>query len=132
MQISWQAHLMLIWRSLAISFLLKTMFHKSISLLLHCVKIVQIRSFFWSVFSRIWTEYGDLLRKSPHSVQMRENTDQKKLFILTIFTQYWKRKVFKTQNTKTFFPVPVNFLAGAFDAYLKKFNSFIPLENDVS
>ena len=23
-----------------------------------CVKSVQIRSFFWSVFSCIWTEYG--------------------------------------------------------------------------
>ena len=33
--------------------------------------------FFWSVFSRIWTEYGDLGRKSPYSVQVRENTDQK-------------------------------------------------------
>ena len=29
----------------------------------HCVKSVQIRGFFWSVFSRIRTEYGDLLRK---------------------------------------------------------------------
>ena len=28
----------------------------------HCVKSVQIRSFFWSVFSCIRTEYGDLLR----------------------------------------------------------------------
>ena len=26
----------------------------------HCVKSVQIRSFFWTVFSRIRTEYGDL------------------------------------------------------------------------
>ena len=26
----------------------------------HCVKSVQIRSFFWSVFSCIRTEYGDL------------------------------------------------------------------------
>ena len=26
----------------------------------HCVKSVQIRSFFWSVFSCTWTEYGDL------------------------------------------------------------------------
>ena len=26
--------------------------------ILHCIKSVQIRSFFWSVFSRIWTEYG--------------------------------------------------------------------------
>ena len=29
----------------------------------HCVKSVQIRSFFWSVFSRIWTEYGQI---RPH------------------------------------------------------------------
>ena len=29
----------------------------------HCVKKVEIRSFSCSVFSRIWTEYGDLLRK---------------------------------------------------------------------
>ena len=27
--------------------------------------------------SRIRTEYGDLLHKSPYSVQMRENTDQR-------------------------------------------------------
>ena len=27
---------------------------------LHCVKSVQIRSFFWSAFSCIQTEYGDL------------------------------------------------------------------------
>ena len=26
----------------------------------HCVKSVQIRSYFWSVFSSIQTEYGDL------------------------------------------------------------------------
>ena len=32
--------------------------------LLHCVKSVQIRSFFWSVFSCIRTEYGDLRSKS--------------------------------------------------------------------
>ena len=31
--------------------------------------------FFWSAFSRIWSEYGDLLCKSPYSVQMRENWD---------------------------------------------------------
>ena len=27
----------------------------------HCVKSVRIRSFFWSVFSRIKTEYGKIL-----------------------------------------------------------------------
>ena len=31
----------------------------------HCAKIVQIRRFFWSVFSCIRTEYGDLRSKSP-------------------------------------------------------------------
>ena len=30
---------------------------------LHCVKSVQIRSYFWSVFSCIRTEYGDLRSK---------------------------------------------------------------------
>ena len=32
---------------------------------------------FWSLFSRIRIEYGEILRISPYSVQMRENTDQK-------------------------------------------------------
>ena len=43
----------------------------------HCVKSVQIRSFFWSVFSCIRTEYGDLRSGSPYSVRMQENTDPK-------------------------------------------------------
>ena len=33
--------------------------------------------FFWSVFSRVRTEYGEILRISPYSVRMPENTDQK-------------------------------------------------------
>ena len=33
--------------------------------------------FFWSVLSRIWTEYEHLLYKSLYSPYMRENTDQK-------------------------------------------------------
>ena len=31
---------------------------------------------FWSVFSRIRTEYGEILRISPYSVRMWDNTDQ--------------------------------------------------------
>ena len=31
--------------------------------IIHCVKSVQIRSFFWSVFSRIQTEYGEMRSK---------------------------------------------------------------------
>ena len=64
--------------------------------------------FFWSVFSRIQTEYGDLQSTSPYSVQIRENTYQKKLHIQafyavifqTIFRRlypadcFWSMKVF--------------------------------------
>ena len=39
-----------------------------ILILQHCVKSIHIRSYFWSAFSCIRTEYGDLLRKSPYSV----------------------------------------------------------------
>ena len=52
---------------------------------LHCVKSVLIRSFFWSVFFCIRTEYGDLLRKSPYSVRIQENTEQKKTPYLDTF-----------------------------------------------
>ena len=31
---------------------------------------------FWSAFSRIRTEYGEILRISPYSVRMRENADR--------------------------------------------------------
>ena len=56
--------------------------------LIHCVKSGQIRSFFWPAFSCIWTEHRDLLRKSPHSVRIQENADQKKLRNWTLFTQW--------------------------------------------
>ena len=52
----------------------------------HNVKSAQRRSFSWSVFSRIWTEYRHLLCKSPYPGQIRENTDQKNLRICTFLT----------------------------------------------
>ena len=53
----------------------------------HCVKSVQIWSFFWSLFFRIRTEYRHWLSKSSYSVRIRENTDQRKLCIWVLFTQ---------------------------------------------
>ena len=41
------------------------------------MKSLQIRSFFWTAFSRIRTEYEEI----------RENVDQKKIRIWTLFTQ---------------------------------------------
>ena len=52
-------------------------FSLSINLCLHCVKIVQMRSFFWSVFSCIRAEYGDIRSKSQYLVRIQENTDHK-------------------------------------------------------
>ena len=45
-------------------------------MLFHCVKSVQIRSCFWSVFSCIRTKYGDLQCRSPYLARIQENTDQ--------------------------------------------------------
>ena len=44
-----------------------------------CLKIIQIRSFFWSLFSRIQTEYGEILRISGiqfecGKIQIRKNS----------------------------------------------------------
>ena len=56
------------------------------------MKSVQIWSFFWSAFSRMWTEYVKIRSISPDSVRMLENTDQKKLRIWTLVTQWQKGK----------------------------------------
>ena len=61
------------------------------------IRIGTIWSFFWSVFSCIWTEYGEIRSISPYSVRMWENTDQKKLRILTLFTQWWFRRLHSWQ-----------------------------------
>ena len=53
-----------------------------------CVKSIQIRIFLWSVISHIRTEYGEILHISLYSVRMRENTEQKKFRIWTLFTQW--------------------------------------------
>ena len=36
--------------------------------------VILVRIF--PTFPHIWTEYGEILRMSPYSVQMRENADQ--------------------------------------------------------
>ena len=59
----------------------------TICTLTHCMKSVPIRSFLWSLFSCVRTEYGDLLHNSPCRARIHENTDQKKLRIWTLFTQ---------------------------------------------
>ena len=64
-----------------------------------CAKSVQIQSFFWSVFSRIRTEYGEIFRISPYSVRMRKNTDQEKPRIWRHFTQCFPDNFVKFSET---------------------------------
>ena len=85
-----------IWVVLGVVLQVKTIFHamkriikvihvfvRSSFYWLHCVKSVQIRSFFWPAFSCIQTEYGDLWKCS---VRVQENVYQKKLRMWTLFT----------------------------------------------
>ena len=69
---------------------------------LHRLKSVQIRSFFWPVFSHTRAEYGDLLFKSPYSARIRKNTDRKKLRIWTLSCsdQYETAKKYMTGAIK--------------------------------
>ena len=54
-----------------------------ISLTLHLKQLTSLREkcpyleLFWSRFSRIWTEHGEILLIALYSVRMRENGDQK-------------------------------------------------------
>ena len=74
----------------------------------HCVKSVQIRSFFWSVFSRIQTEYWQIVRISPYSVRMRGNTDQKN----SLFGYLSSYAVWMQENTDQ-----KNFICGHFSVF---------------
>ena len=56
----------------------------------HCVKNCPGTEFFWSVFSRIWTECRDLQSKCPYLVRIRENPDQNEKSIAKIkHTNVW-------------------------------------------
>ena len=46
----------------------------------HCVKCVQIRSFFWSVFSRIRTEYGEIVSLRIQSEYRKKRTRKYSIF----------------------------------------------------
>ena len=66
-------------------------FSAKLFLKIRCAKSVQIRNFFWSVFSRIRTEYGAILRISPYSVRVWDYMDRNKIRIWTLFTQWFPR-----------------------------------------
>ena len=78
-------------------------------LLLSLPEKCQIRSFFWSVFSRIRSEYGEIRRISPYSVRMRENTDQKKtpylntFHVVYLFVSFWHFSPYLLANDLIFF-----------------------------
>ena len=62
--------------------------------------------FFWSVFFRIWTEYGKLFRISLYSVQMRKNIDQENSeyghFSRSLSFQNWLKAFAFTKQISSF------------------------------
>ena len=89
MNYKWKEFTCILFSVLTFEFLrTKSLIYSFFFLSTHSVKSVQKQSFFWSVFSRIQTEYSDILRISPYSVRMWENTDQEKLRIWTLLTQW--------------------------------------------
>ena len=61
------------WSSFVFLTIWSLLFEHSSNFNVHCVKSVQIRSFFWSLFSCIRTEYGELL------VNLRIESEYKKM-----------------------------------------------------
>ena len=71
--------------------------------------------FFWSIFPRIWTACGDLQSKSPYSIRMQENTDQKNsecgpflrsVLIAKSYIFMAKTGIFISTKIKKTYPVP--------------------------
>ena len=60
---------------------------------LHSLKSVQMRSYFWSVFSCIRTEYGDLLRKSLFSPNAGKHGPEITLYLDTFHAVLNKREI---------------------------------------
>ena len=81
-------------------FFLKIRIYSALHIPIHCVKSVQTRSFFWSVFSRIRTEYRDLRSKSPYSSRILENADQKKNSVFGHFSH--RDLLYENWNIQTF------------------------------
>ena len=54
--------------------------------------VILVRIF--PTFPHIWTEYGEILRMSPYSVQMREKCGPEKLRIRALFYSALKVKYF--------------------------------------
>ena len=61
---------------------------------------------FWSAFSRIWTEYGEILCISPYLAQMWENVDQNNSkyghFLCSVRFQYFEMIPIKLSNSKVY------------------------------
>ena len=97
------------WNYLYYNFLIKVFLFLSSS---HCVKSVQIRSYFWAVFSCIRTEYGDLrsrIRTRNNSVFFTQCPDCKTdgitscIIIYVIHIHCCQPKVFRKKDVLKIF-----------------------------
>ena len=68
----------------------------------HCAKkSLQIRSFFWSVFSGIWTEYGKIrTRKSSVFGHFSRSASVLKCILFSKLAAKWNKKLLKAKTGK--------------------------------
>ena len=75
------------WNRLIWSIILRKHFSKDICKKFSKREKCPYLEFFWSVLSRIWEEYREMLRISPYSVRMPKNYGLENLRIRTLFPQ---------------------------------------------
>ena len=96
---------------------LKITLHKFSRCDTHCVKSVQIRSFFWSIFSRIRTEYGEIrTRKNSVFGHFSRSVNS-----CVIFWNYYITRSFK--YVLTHFVINIAF-CNKIDSFCNKIDAF--------
>ena len=78
--------------------------------------------FFWSVFSRIRTEYREIRSISPYSVRIQAYTEQKKLRILETFHAVIERKSNQTYAYAKYVKLIFENIISGIQLYNKKYH----------
>ena len=79
----------------------------------HCVKSIQIQSFFWSVFPRIRNDYGKIRTGKTPYLDTFQTVDLQWKYL----NKYWS----KQNITRSVFSVKTNSIRQRFETYLRSF-----------
>ena len=101
----------------------------------HCVKSVEIRSFFWSVFCCIWTEYWEIRSLSVFRPNSGKYGPEKTPYLDTFHAvERFRNTLWKWTITKRFLyytSLSLHIATGAFLGNFWKFSESVFLPNDL-